>query len=56
VAEHLAALLARCFAPSAVIAPVRMSVIAVASITASGMPVSGSNRFSSAISDGRSRL
>ncbi|MNY41314.1 hypothetical protein D3C86_1761200 [compost metagenome] len=44
---------ARCRAPSAVTAPVRMSVMAVASITASGTPLSGSNRFSSAISEGR---
>ena len=36
---------ARCFAPSAVTAPVRMSVMAVASRIARGMPVRGSNRL-----------
>ena len=43
---------ARCSAPIAVTAPVRISVIAVASITARGIPVSGSSRSSSASSDG----
>jgi hypothetical protein len=43
---------ARYLAPSAVTAPVRMSVIAVASRRARGIPVRGSKRASSAISDG----
>ena len=46
---------ARCRAPIAVTAPVRISVIAVASTTARGIPVAGSNRLSSAISDGSPR-
>jgi hypothetical protein len=40
-------------APIAVTAPVRMSVMSLASITAIGTPVAGSNRLSSASSDGR---
>ena len=39
----------------AVKAPVRISVMPVASRIAFGMPVSGSNKFSSAISEGRPR-
>jgi len=42
-------------APIAVTAPVRMSVMPAASITATGMPLRGSNRLSSAISEGRPR-
>jgi hypothetical protein len=44
---------ARYLAPRAVRAPVRISVMAVASSSASGMPVRGSKRFKRAISDGR---
>jgi hypothetical protein len=40
-------------APLAVTAPVRMSVMSLASKTAIGTPVAGSNRLSSASSDGR---
>ena len=43
---------ARCLAPIAVTAPVRMSVMSEASMIATGAPVFGSNRFSTASSDG----
>ena len=43
-------------APIAVTAPVRISVIAVASMRATGIPVRGSKRLRSAISEGRPRL
>ncbi len=46
---------ARYFAPTAVIAPVRASVIIVPSTIARGIPVSGSNSMISAISLGRPR-
>ncbi len=39
----------------AVTAPVRMSVMSLASMMATGAPVFGSNRFSTASSDGRPR-
>jgi len=52
MASTFESLRARYFAPSAVMAPVRMSVIAVASRIAFGMPVAGSNRLRIAISDG----
>jgi hypothetical protein len=47
---------ARYFAPMAVMAPVRMSVIAVASRMALGMPVEGSNRLRIDISEGNPTL
>jgi hypothetical protein len=46
---------ARWRAPMAVTAPVRMSVMSEASMIATGAPVCGSNRFSTASSDGRPR-
>ena len=49
----LLSLRARYFAPMAVTAPVRMSVIPPASRIACGMPVLGSNSARIAISDGK---
>ena len=54
MAQHLRALAcARYFAPIAVTAPVRISVMTVASRIARGMPVRGSNRLRMPNSDGR---